>query len=532
MAHFIPLKTFQSLYSTPSDLLSEEGLRLFYGLLETKGFELALTSGYSEEDFRVNMRSFLDPSSIIFHGWVTQNDGLMELITSGKTSVKFIDTKKLLTHQLAEKFKRFISPFLAEKLLRFGGQTNTPSTIAFSYTQLLDEDHRAVVEHELFKPIQQLLNDLKAVKKEAVNEQALVNAVKPACSDEIIGCVNYLSRASYAKKLAFVDGLLDMLRAKSCTTRFANWILKQLEQVELNREHNHKIGDLKKELREGELQVKNSASSRTPIRWRSLVSSAIVLALIGLTAYIIYYKPFNKVEEEVFVNDTSFKDFTKEERIRIDSLLKEISHDRRPKEIEIDPSMPTYGGGTNLVLRKAFVNETMERIYDDLIKDADLKDTYPKDSCDSKKNVNVFVQNGGVKDLSTKSGSVEAMLKNESSYGIVVLVSEDKKNGNVYSLYLAPQETTTFKMDKFNSLSIIAGNDYQSFTAPKQAVAEELPSDQFKYHFCATDDNYKESINTAYQLRKIRSGQIKFLFTEDKSGYVYLLDIHNVLANY
>lgn len=530
MAQFIPLKTFQSLYTNASDLLSEEGLRSFYDALEKNGLEIALKNGYSEKDFRENCVLFQDPSSIIFHGWIAQTEGLQEVLTQGKTAVPFLDSNKFLSHQLSTKYKQFVSPFLAEKLIRFPADGLSP--IAFSYVQLLDEDHRAVVENELFKPIQQVLDGLKIVKKDAVNEQNLVNAVKPACSDEIITCVNYLSRASYAKKLSYVDGLLDMIRAKSCTTRFANWILKQLEQIDLNREHEHKILDLKKELQRGELQVKNSASGRTPIRWRSVISSSIVLLLIGLTAYIIYFKPFNTVEEEVFANDTSFKDFTKEERIRIDSLLQEISHDKGPEEIDIDPNLPTYSGGVSLVLRKAFTNKKMERVYDDLIKDADLKDTYPKDSCDKSKNSKVFVQNGGIKDLTTKTGSIEAMLKNESSYGIVVLVGEDKAAGNVYSLYLAPQETTTFKMDKYNSLCIVAGNDYQPFKGPKQATPDELPSDDFDYHFCTTDDNYKESINTAYRLERVRTGRIKFLFAEDKNGYVYLLDIHNVLSDY
>lgn len=531
MAQFIPLKTFHSLYKNPADLLSEEGLRLFYDALEKHGLELAIGDGYTEQDFAVNRQLFLNPSSIIFQGWIAQTEGLLTLLTTGKTSVQFVDSKKFLSHQLSEQYKRFISPFLAEKLIGFSDPT-TPSPIAFSYVQLLDEDHRAVVENELFKSIQRLLDGLKAVKKEALNEQSLINAVKPVCAADIIACVNYLSRASYAKKLSYVDGLLDMLRAKSCTTRFANWVLKQLENVQLNREHEHKIVDLKKELKQGELRVRNEATRRTPIRWGAIVSAGVVLALIGLTIYIFYAKPFNKVEEEVFANDTSFKDFTKEERIRIDSLLQEISHDRTPEAIEIDPNMPTYGGGTNLVLRKAFANEKMESIYEDLIKDADLKEVYPKDSCDRRKNAKAFVQNGGVKELKTKSGAQEAMLKNESSYGIVVYVSEDRTSGSVYSLYLGPQETTTFKLDQYNALCIVAGNDYQPYIGPKQAAPDELPSDQFLYHFCATDDNYKESINTSYQLKKVRTNRVKLLFTEDKSGYVYLLDIHNVLSNY
>lgn len=530
MPRFIPLNIFKELYTNETDLLDKENHAKFISSLQIHGEAIAIKAGYSLDDFRSFQKSILTPSSIVFHGWVRNINGLTELLINGILDIRFVDKNKYLEHQLGSDFKKFVSPFLANRLLSISsGQSNH---LAFTYTKLLDVDHCAVVENELFKPIQKQLDELKLIKKASVKEQELVNAVKPVCSDEVIESVNELSRASYAKKLAFVDGILDMIRSKACTVRFANWILKQLERVELNREHEYKITDLREDLKRGELTVRNKAKGQTPLRIRAIFSTVIILAMIGFAGYVIYYKPFSTREDEIFTNNTSFKEFTKEERQKIDSLVKEISHDRMPEEIEIDPTNPIINGGISLKLRKAFSNEKMERIYSDLNLDADLKINYPKDSCVEQNNLDAFKRNDGVLDLISKTSGGKAMLKNESDYSIIVYVAEDKKGGNVYSAFVKSGETIDFKIARTNSIMIVAGNDYQKFMGSQHANQDELPSDKFKYHFCDTDQNYDETINSTYQLQTETSTLMKFMVLGTQSGYVHLIDLHGVLADY
>ncbi len=530
MPRFIPLNIFKELYTNETDILDKESHANFITSLQNYGEGIAGKAGYSLDDFKAFQNSILTPSGIVFHGWVGNIAGLTELLVNGKLEIRFVDKNKYLEHQLGLEFKKFISPFLANQLLAL--PSGKLHHLAFSYTKLLDVDHCAVVENELFKPIQKRLDDLKQIKKSSVKEQELVNAVKPVCSDEVIESVNDLSRASYAKKLAFVDGILDMIRSKACTVRFANWILKQLERVELNREHEYKITDLREDLKRGELTVRNKARGQTPIRFRAIFSTLIILALIGFAGYVIYFKPFSTREDEVFTNNTSFKEFTKEERQKIDSLVKEISHDRLSEEIEIDPTNPIINGGISLKLRKAFLNEKMERIYSDLNLDADLKINYPKDSCDEKNNLDDFKRNDGILDLNSKTSGGKAMLKNESDYSIIVYVAEDQKGGKVYSTFVKSGETIEFKIARTNSLMIVAGNDYQKFTGSQHANQDELPSKNFNYHFCNTDQNYDETINTTYQLQTETSTLMKFMVTGTQSGYVHLIDLHGVLADY
>ena len=217
--------------------------------------------------------------------------------------------------------------------------------------------------------------------------------------------------------------------------------------------------------------------------------------------------------------------------MKIDSLLQEINHAPTPDDVEIDP-IYNGGGSAMLRLRKAFKNPEMEAIYDDLILDADIRENYPPDSCKASGDLANHDRLPGISDLTRKVSGVETMIKNESAYDIVVYVSENRTNGKVYSMYLGKGDTKTFKMEKLNTLLIVPGNHYQHFITPNGARQDELPSENFKHHFCDTDYNYRESVNSAYQLTKIKQGKTKFLVSGDQSRGIRLVDIHQVLEAY
>jgi hypothetical protein len=401
---------------------------------------------------------------------------------------------------------------------------------ALSYAQLLDVDHRALVESNLFDSINDRLKIAKNIIKESGDEQVLINTIKPLCSEEVVECANYLSRASYALKLGYVDKVLGFIRVKSCTTRFANWMLKRMESVELHKEHAHKITDLRKELSSGDLKVRNHAKGRTPIRWKTIGTTLFVTIMAALVFWILYFQPFSEPEENDFADNTSFKEFSEVERVRIDSMLQEMDHQTDLREIDIDPM--TYGTGASLTLRKAFENPRMERIYEDLCLDSDLKDMYPQDSCKTSANYLQFKRVGGVRDLKKKAGKYEAMIKNESDYDVILYVSDNSNGGAVHSMYISAGSSESFNISIFNTVFIVAGNDYQGFEAPYGVLAADVPSDNFEHHFCATDENYPETINTAYKFTRPRTGVNKFMVKGSRSGFVHLIDIHQVLVEY
>ena len=68
----------------------------------------------------------------------------------------------------------------------------------FSFTELLDGDDRGLIEDQMFRSIRSRLRELDKHSPYFTEEQDLINAIKPLCSDELIAVVNSLSKASYA----------------------------------------------------------------------------------------------------------------------------------------------------------------------------------------------------------------------------------------------------------------------------------------------------------------------------------------------
>ena len=527
MPKFIPISVFKSLYVSHADLLTDEGINSFKTKLKEEGGEIATKNGFTSEDLSAFSSLIDNPNNLVFYGWVEQNGALLEVLSEGKELQPFNDRARHLDHKLGYKYKQFISPFLSNCLLRFSGEENIGKlSVALSFCQLLDEDHSAVVESELFKTIKKRMVAMQSTMKSIEEEQGLIDLVKPLCSDEIISSVNSLSKASYALKLEYVDAMLSPIRVKSCTTRFANWILKQMEGIQLNKEHEHKIVDLKRELREGELEVRNHGKGRTPIRWKNVLFSIFILGIAAVVFIVIYYKPLSDVKDQQFTNSSSFKQFTKAERIKIDSLLQAMNGNKREEEIYYDQNVPLIGQSSTLTLRKEFKNPIMERLYSDLIKDADNQKAGYRDSC---KSALEYTRNTSVKDLAKKGGDVEAVIKNESEYDIIIYVAENNASGSVHSMYVAKGATEVFTLNKYNTLMVVAGNTHQKYSPHSSLSSDDRPSSKFKTHFCETDDNYKESINTSYKVIDKSQDKVKFMVMGGVGSYFHLIDLNGVL---
>ncbi len=532
MQKYIPLSTFsKDLFENQADLISDKGISAFKLRLQERGLLTAERAGFTREEFINFQHTLNDPSSIVFYGWIEQQGGLMVTLLGKGISI-FEDKPKHLSHTLGEAYKKFISPCLSKILLNYHITNDADLRNAFSYVQLLDTDHRAVVESKLYSSIENRIKDAKRKLRGSDDEQVLIDNVKPLCSDEIIGCVNYLSRASYALKLAYIDQLLNFIRSKACTVRFANWVLKRIENVLVHDEHAYKIIDLRRDLNVGNLKVRNHAKGRTPIRWKSIITFLFVLGTGAFVFWILYFQPFSEPGPDDFVDNSSFTEFTLDERKRIDSLLQEMDHKFDLNPIEIDPMNPFNNMGADLTFRKEFENPTMERVYEDLVLDAEQKEIYPQNTCLSKNNLVKFKRVKGVKSLETHSGVCDAMIKNESDLDVLLYISENMQNGSVYSMIIKAGKTGEFQMDIFNTLFIVVGNDYQAFEAPKGALPENLPSSKFTYHFCSTDENYAETINEVSLLQNPRVSVTKFIVKGSRNGIVHLVDVHQALEEY
>lgn len=530
MPQFIPLNNFKAHFDSQSSLISGGGLHKFVIALKSDAVkEDCLRQEISLIDLKLFTKSLENPSTIIFQGWISQNEVLIDFLT--KNSLGFFSDKSgSLNHTLTNAFKKYISPFLADKLLSFSTENDTELEKAFSFLQLLDTDHRALVESYLFISIKDRIQQLDLIQKTTIKEQELVNQVKPLCSNEILACINSLSKGSYALKIGYVDIVLNTVESPACTIRFANWVIKQLELIHLNKEHEDKLYELKTSLKKGKIEVKNQGEGRTPIRITKVVSNVVLLLIITAAALFIYSKPFSVVEDVETKYASSFKVFTKKERKEIDSLLQTLDNGFKIEEPSSDPGLPLYSGGVTLQLRKDFVNKLMERIYDDLSKDAEISIGNIIDSC-KQKEVD-FQTYPGVKHLSQRKGKYDTEIKNKSEFDAVLYVAEPSSKGKVYSLLLKQNETLLISLNESDILTLVAGNHFSNFEFNQNTSKPNLPSADFKYHFCDTEVSYEESINTSFQLNITPSKTIKLMLMGTTGSYFKVVDIYGSLESY
>lgn len=527
MARWISLSTFKELYSKETDLLSaEEHAAFLVRLQAAEGDSVRQRAGIETQDFHQFFSSVQSPEGIVFHGWIAQSKELESTLKNQKVSGKYRDAQGILNHTLAARFQAFISPFLGPVLLKGIPTEMEPLTNYFSFAKLLDTDTRATVESQLFKPVREQLNTLSN-SETLSSEQSLIDTVKPLCSDVFIESMNYLSKRSYALKMEYVDRIMEVIHTRACTVRFANWILKQMERLELNKEHEEKLYRLRKDLAAGNLRVKKLESAPTSVPVRPILVTLCILAIVLAGIYLLVVKPFSKADV-YSAYDSANADFNEQELAKIDSLSIEIDKESFLEGRMVDPNI-IIQSYSSISLRNPFKASLMERIFMDVNKDVSLKENYFDDSCDA---AVAFKRYPSVKDLSVRSANKTIQFRNDSEYDIIVYVTNNVATGSVYSMLIEQGTTREFEMNVNDVMTTVAGNKFVAFIPPVGSFVEEKPSQDYRYHFCETDNNYFESINTALQLRSTSRDMIKFMVVGSASNEYQLIDIYSVAEAY
>jgi hypothetical protein len=485
---------------------------------------------YSNSELQLFLQE-LDLTKIVFLDWIDQHASLRSLLLGKFPTNDFVDGQNWKGHTLYASFQGFLSTFLLPQLLKFIENEVLEVTVrAFSYAQLLPETDRMYLEQVLFKGIQERFTAAKNKIESAENEQDLLLEIDTFCSDEMLRGLNYLSRSSYATKLWYVDQLLWLLKQKACTVRLANWLLKQLEKIELNPEHLEKITELKRDLKDGKIRVKNTLiQNKMHVSFRSIAASTLIVGLLALVGWIVWKKPFSETPNDINQSATSFEQFTKEERIRIDSMLREIEHKYQPDLYDTASYNPLMGNGVSLAIRVPLKNVRMEELYKDFLIDADLHNLGLYDTTNpiftSKQGANTFYS--GVNDLNKKTGKHITLLKNESGYDVYCFVYSNQKKGEIYSAVVKKGASFNLHLNSYEQVLFVPGNKLGRYKAPKNQ--SELPSKAFDHHFTEVDINYTEAINTIYYLANPQPGTNKLLLTGDKGTYFTVVDLYGIL---
>lgn len=529
---FISLKRLLDALNFHGELSGSEGFEKLLLLIEEKTHLGKIQIGekeFTKEELTKLLKS-LDSKKLVFYDWIDQHKELLKILEGQIPSRPFDDKFNWKGHTLFKDFQKFLSTFLQKSILEVSEKSTVEHLhISFSFLTLLPEEDRIHLEQKLFRHIKEQFTILKPDIEKVENEQDLTKLLQDICNHSVLKSINYLSRASYSSKLWYVDQILWIIHQKGCTVRLANWILKQLETIELNPEHKAKITLLKKDLLEGKIKTKNTLI-RNKFAWKlsSVLTTSVLLILISLIVWFVIEKPYSNSDSDEMQTSTSYEQFTKEERIKIDSLLKEIQRTNTPEEDQIDPNQPIFGNGISVSVRVPWRNDRMEDLYSDLLIDASLHENNLIDSCNAFTAKNAESQlYSGVTNAKESKGNVEVMMKNESGYDVYFIAFENEKGGKIFSSLIKKGSTQNLKFKRGYKFLFLAGNQLGKFISPKNAT--EVPSSNFDHHFCKADINFSESLLNIYELANPQKGKNKLLFSGDLNAYFTVIDLYGFL---
>jgi hypothetical protein len=243
--------------------------------------------------------------------------------------------------------------------------------------------------------------------------------------------------------------------------------------------------------------------------------------------YVLIYNPFKSEIAKDFEdnNQTAFQSFSKTERMKMDSLIRIMEGKRKEDLNYSDQTILMDEYYLKVENRVPFKNQQAELFVEDAFKALQIAEKRQLDSCQeySKKELSALNFNPN-SSLKNKAGTVDVFLKNESHYDVLICVFPNSTNEKLYFHFLPNDGDFTFKMNPLDKMFVLPGMYLGKFI--KDANSSENPSENYKHHFCFTDDNFRSMLLQIFTLKSSSKGKVK-LVCKRKNGVFYPLDLSN-----
>ncbi len=479
----------------------------------------------SEIEFITLIQTISSEKLIVFDQWIQGNLVLLNLLTKENLSVNNFDIDSLKNHFLFPEFKRFLSPYLIPILVKnCENKSLKELLIVASFINLLDKNSSPILQDKIASELRKKHQKIVEESKKVASEKELIQTIGFAFSNELISILNHFDEQYYSAKVELIENGIQFFKHPKTSNRVAFWIINQLNLLQLNQEHLQKLNEIQQSIRNGEdLYFKRKALVSNKINWIKTSAIFVSLTLIGFAVY--YFLQQNMDVKDIETKST-FSNFSKEERIKMDSILKTI---KKKEEVEETPF--DAGNGylhltpleIQLKNRNPFRNEKIENFVQISSKVQELMQANEVDSCVNIKNkslnsINFF----DFKPLSKQVAQKKMYFKNESTYQILVLNFEDKKDGLVYYKILKPEEDFNFLAKENSSFLFVPGKNLSEIIESKTSIL----SSSNKYHFCFADEYFENNLFQSYKLKSIPQEQVKLLFNESSATSFYFLDLY------
>lgn len=479
---------------------------------------------------------------VVFDQWILQSKGLSGLLEKSVILKNDFERKLIEEHRLFADFSDFISPFLLPLLLqKVKHGTEQEILTAAGYINLLNQDSQLILQQRMDAWLKSKLQAVLESARNAPDEKGLIAHAGPVLSDDFIAFINHFTKAFYATRIFYIDSILQVLDFRGCSHRAGYWIAGQLKKLQLNPEHLYKIASIAETVKKGKISFRNKTGKITGgmtagRKWQL----AFVVVCFAALFWIWKYDPFAWMDRvpQIAGDDleTSFSRFTKEERIRMDSLIRSIDPVETPEDRIFtdrvkDPYLHLPPVDMDVNFRTPYKNVKMEKFHVDCVRDQELLEQGLIDSCAAyKKHKAPQKLYPDFRKLAEKKGKKDVFLKNTTIYQVLVLVFRNESEGEVFSALLPEDGSLNFKMNPAEIILFLPGNDWGAFHTSSRD-ASIIPSAGYKHHFCATDEYFNAMLFEPYKMKSISAQTVKLLLNESSTARAdfLLVDLYQAL---
>ncbi|MDR0802226.1 hypothetical protein [Fluviicola sp.] len=460
----------------------------------------------SEKEKFVFFELFSDSKKLIFVSWTEENRSLNNALEQCEFTELFSDTSQIGKHALFEEYKAFIEPFLYPLFTeKFNRISDKNIHFFMSYSVLLPAHQQNLVQDSLSEWIFRQKEALERMLGEARKDTDLHRQTDQFLSENLISALNLLNVNHYRVKTQLLEFFMSLAYHPKSSSRFLMYLSTKLLQVNYTAEHKKQLREFGADVKKGKIVVES-----TRVSWLrlSIIILLLVLCIGGMIA--LFFIDANP-EENLAQEQTAYMFFSKEERIKLDSLITEAKSEHRMiQDAQLDSNIPFVG--VDLTPKRNWNNELFQEIY----RHWGNNDSVPFTKFFTKENgyIKSYI---GTKDLGQKKGQIEAEFHNETDLMVLVIVFQNSRKEPVYTKYIHSGTVGEWKMNNGEHLVILPGSK-----VPSNPKFGNLP-------FKELDQHFYENLGISYHLDAFVGKRIKLVWENLGNNNSYLVDLSGAL---
>lgn len=481
--------------------LSEDQKEEFLEIVKT------LFPGTSEMDVVQFWSVCSNPKGVIFASWTEENTSLINTLKKQDFSELFVDSSKLQEHALFGEYKVFLELYL------FPIFTNRFSTVSaknihffMSYSVLLPEYQQNLVQDSLSDWIFKQKEELSMATNKAKKDTDLHRLIDSFLSPNMITALDLLNVNHYRIKTQLLEFFMSLAYHPKSSTRFLMYLTNKLMEIRFTEEHKKQLGNFGADVKKGKIVVES-----TKVSWLRL-SLMILILLLCVGGIIALFFVEADPETDMLQEKTAYMEFSKEERLKLDSLITEIkSEERMINDAQLDSNLPFVG--IDLVQKREWNNALFNKLYQNWANNDSVP--FTKFFTQGKAYGKPYVK---TKDLDRKPGEITVELHNETDRMVLIVVFQNNKKEPVYTAYAEAKSLAEWKINIGEYLFVLPGNK-----VPANAQFGELPFKELDAHFF-------ENLGIAYRVDYINTKRIKLVWENLGNNESYLVDLSGALV--